>query len=302
MRRMKLQKKLNMRAAALAPAAPRPVVEMTFAELCNAYIAVVWDGADYRTKKWVEAFGDLSAWVVERDTLERCIADMMAAGYKPSSINRDISQIGSIYKWAARRRMSPKDFKSPTAGIERLKEAERIVHLSAAECKKLLAGSASFRDRRFQAYVHLLHDTGARKSELLLRRWKEADLDRGTILCDETKTDKPRVLFFSPKTADLLRRIFPRRHPEALLFEGRNPGAPVDFKKAWLLLVARIGRPDLRQHDLRHVVAQRLLKNRVTIAVATQVMGHSSNILQKRYGHLEIGALQDAALGAIAAE
>jgi hypothetical protein len=40
-------------------------------------------------------------------------------------------------------------------------------------------------------------------------------------------------------------------------------------------------------------------KGGVTIGVASQILGHSSNILQKRYGHLETGALQDAALSVL---
>ena len=55
---------------------------------------------------------------------------MTEAGYRASTINRDISQIGSIYKWAARKRMTPPGFRSPTAGIERLVENLRVIHLS----------------------------------------------------------------------------------------------------------------------------------------------------------------------------
>ena len=61
-----------------------------------------------RLKKWVEAFGETSAWEVSRDMLERCIEAMLAVPYKGSTINRDISQIGSVYKLARGKRMSPK--------------------------------------------------------------------------------------------------------------------------------------------------------------------------------------------------
>ena len=114
-----------------------------------------------------------------------------------------------------------------------------------------------------------------------------------------TKTDRPRVLFFTDSTADLMRRSWTRREPEALLFEGRMPGVPIRYRAAWCELVDGIGRPDLHMHDLRHVAAQRLLKGGVTVGVASQILGHSSNILQRRYGHLETGALQDAALSVL---
>jgi len=124
------RKVIDLRAAAARCSPPDPVRELSFEELCNAYIAVVFDGADLRTRKWIDAFGTLSAWNLERDMLERCMEAMTEAGYRASTINRDISQIGSIYKWAVRKRITPPGFRSPTAGIKRLEENLRVVHTS----------------------------------------------------------------------------------------------------------------------------------------------------------------------------
>ena len=224
---------LDLRAAVAMPEHPAEVKNITFPALCHAYCAVVWDGADMMLRKWVNAFGPTSAWAVTGDMLERCIEAMQAAGYQNSSVNRDISQIGSIYKWAKAKRMTPKGFRSPTLDIRRLDEAVRVVHLSDAECRKLLAGSFAARDSRFPAFVHLLHDTGARYGELIERRWGDVDLDRRTILCQTTKTGRPRVLFFTGSTADLMRKTWTRREPEALLFEGRLRGVPINYRAAW---------------------------------------------------------------------
>ena len=53
---------LDLRAAIAVPERAAEVTNITFAELCAAYIAVVFDGADLRVRKWVEAFGSTSAW------------------------------------------------------------------------------------------------------------------------------------------------------------------------------------------------------------------------------------------------
>lgn len=45
---------------------------------------------------------------------------MQDAGYKNSTVNRDVSAIGSIYKWARRKQLSPANFVSPIVGLERL--------------------------------------------------------------------------------------------------------------------------------------------------------------------------------------
>lgn len=68
---------------------------------------------------------------------------MIEHGYAPATVNRNISQIGSLYKWAARRRIVPVGFRSPTLGMVR-----------------------TIKDRRFAVLIRLLVDTGARRGEV----------------------------------------------------------------------------------------------------------------------------------------
>ena len=179
-----------------------------------------------------------------------------------------------MYRWAKKRRLSPRGFRSPTLGVPRFEESIRRVHIQVADLEKLRAGALAFADRRFGVYVSLLIDTGARKSELLERRWGEVDLDNRQILAPVTKSGTPRVLFFSERTQQLIGRAQPRRNPDALLFEGRVPGQPIDYKRAWSVLTAQVGLAGLHMHDVRHAAAANLLKAGVTLAVAAQVLGH----------------------------
>ena len=151
------------------------------------------------------------------------------------------------------------------------------------------------KDRRFQVLIQLLVETGARKSEVDERKWKDIDLDACSIEVINTKTGKPRILFFSPQTAELIKRVWVNRVPGAMLFESaRAPGAVVNFKKQWTKLTAAIGRDDLRLHDLRHYRAKLLIESGSTVAIAAQALGHSSLILHRRYGHMESQAMQIA--------
>ncbi|MFM1818254.1 MAG: hypothetical protein RL364_1114 [Pseudomonadota bacterium] len=168
------------------------------------------------------------------------------------------------------------------------------MEVPAEQLAALKARSLAVRDRRFAAFVHLLIDTGARKSELLERRWREIDLEAWTITCPTTKTGVPRTLHFTPATAALMRRVFKAMHPEALAFEGQVPGQPVDYRAAWRLVTKDIGATDLHMHDLRHAAAADLLRSGVTLGVAAQVLGHSPQVLARRYGHLETAALRQA--------
>ena len=67
----------------------------------------------------------------------------------------------------------------------------------------------------------------------------------------------------------------------------RAPSKPTNYRKSWKQITEAAGVPNLRLHDLRHHRAKQLLAAGVTIGVASQALGHSSLILQRRYGHLE---------------
>lgn len=288
-----MRTKINL-AAAMAACEDQPAVELTLAELIAAFNSASVSDYDWRLRKWVEAFGSTSAWSVTPDQLESAAQAMAAHGYKASTINRDLSAIGTCYRWAKARPLNPKGFRSPTLGVARRAEAIRRVEVTTAQIESLRNRALAVRDRRFGAFVHLLIDTGARKSELLERRWCDLDLDAGTVACSTTKTGVPRILHFRPETAALIRRVWRSMPAENLVFEGRIPGSPVSYRKAWETVTHEIGLQDLHMHDVRHAAAADLLRAGVTVGVAAQVLGHSPQVLARRYGHLETATLRQA--------
>ena len=167
---------------------------MTFGDLLGAFSAQAVDHSAYMTKRYVAALGDVSAWSVTTAQLDGMAQALIAAGLKPSTVNRDLSMIGSAYRWAKARRLHPAGFRSPTLECHRYKEDIRRVEVSRSDIDRLLAVSLGSRDARFAVYLHLLVDTGARRSEVLERHWRDIDLDARTLLAPTTKTGQPRVL------------------------------------------------------------------------------------------------------------
>src|SRR5689334_19246654 len=108
-------------------------VDMTFAELVDGYCKLHNDGVDMMLRKWRDLFEGRSAWSIERREIALGMRAMQDAGYKNSTVNRDVSAIGSIYKWARRKHLSPANFVSPIVGLERLPEPVREVFLSPEE-------------------------------------------------------------------------------------------------------------------------------------------------------------------------
>jgi integrase len=219
-------------AAAMAAAQDRPAQSLTLAELVRAHALVVLDGSDTRLRKWTEAFGATSAWDITPEQLETAAAAMVEHGYKPSAVNRDLSAMGSAYRWAKAKRLCPKGFRSPTLGVTRFEEAIRRVEVAAPQIEALRTRAMSFHDRRFGVFVALLIDTGARKSEILERRWRDFDLEKGEIVCEMTKTGVPRVLHFRDETAALIKRVFARRSSAGRSGASVPAAAPADRHSA----------------------------------------------------------------------
>lgn len=282
-------------ASAVSAIKTSEAAELSLAELAHAFGAAhPGDESGLRLRKWVDAFGTLSAWLITPEQLETAAHAMREHGYAGATVNRDLSTLGSLYRWAKQRRLSPRGFRSPTLGVQRFEERIRRVHIDDADLEKLRAAALGFADRRFGVFVWLLMDTGARKSELLERRWCEVDLAQRQILAPITKNGTPRVLFFSERTEQLIRRLQPKRNPGGWLFEGRVPGRAINFRAAWSVLTSQVGLPGLHMHDVRHAAAANLLKAGVTLGVAAQVLGHDAAVLARRYGHLETHALRQA--------
>lgn len=279
---------------ALATVEDRPATPMTLAELIDTWAARTMDRNAIALRRWRDDLGDIPAWNLSTEQITAVGDALLGAGYKPAYVNRQISALGTAYKWAIRQRLTPRGFRSPTLGVQRHTEAPRRVEVAREDIERLLTGAKGFRDQRFHVLLHILLDSGARKSEVLERRWRDFDLEAGTITAPMTKNGTPRVLHIRPSTVARIKRVWKRRDADTLPFEGRIPNTPVSYKKSWEILTRDVGLPDLHLHDLRHVAAADLLRSGVTLGVAAQVLGHGVKMLAQRYGHLETGALRAA--------
>jgi integrase len=289
------QIRINLRVALETQHYKTSSVQMTFGELARAYLATHYNGADMQLRKWIDLLETRSAWEVGADELALSGIAMIENGYSPSTVNRNMSQIGSVYRWARQRLLTPVGFVSPTISQHRYPESMRRVFISDQEVQKLIDGAAGEKDRRFQVLIRLLAETGARKSEVTERRWKDVDLDACSIEVMDTKTGKPRMMFFSQATHELIRRVWPQRPINQLMFESRKvKEAVTNFTKPWNKLRQSIGRGDFNLNDLRHHRAKLLLESGSTLAVASQTIGNSSLILYRRYGHLESHTIEKA--------
>jgi integrase len=177
---------------------------------------------------------------------------------------------------------------------------------------------------------HLLAMTGMRRGELLALRWKDVDLDAGTVTVRRsaglisdggrkktvegpTKTGKARVVDLDDGTVAVLKNHRKDRAKvnlalaklDALFFgdAGGKTRHPERFSRTWIETVARYRKalgddapPAIRLHDLRHSHATSWLLAGEPVHVVSQRLGHASPVQTlETYAHVMPGNQRQAA-------
>jgi integrase len=176
------------------------------------------------------------------------------------------------------------------------------------ELRMFLDWTHGHRDRT--AWLTLAH-TGMRRGELLALRWRDVDLDAGTIsvrrsvgavrvkgqgeriIEGSTKTDRPRLVDLDAVNAAALRAHRRERgalslalaRPDALVFGdvfGKHLH-PTRFSRRFTEAVARCRRElgdaapaVIRLHDLRHTHATVLLAAGISVKMVSERLGHAN--------------------------
>jgi integrase len=206
---------------------------------------------------------------------------------------------------------------------KRLPKIERrtLMTLTAEQSARLLEAIAH---SRVYWPVLLALSTGMRRGEVLAVRWKNVDLERGTLRVMESleqtktgirfkppKTGRHRVITLPTYAVEDLRRL-ERQQAEELLALGVRPtgdtllcaradGKPHQPLSLTYEFARFMGRmkdlPRVRFHDLRHSHATQLLASGVHPKIASERLGHASvGITLDLYSHVTDTMQSDAAV------
>ena len=196
----------------------------------------------------------------------------------------------------------------PTAGLRMPKLPKKLPSdvLTKREVKKFLAApdTAKPSGMRDRVILEILYSTGVRKRELANLKLYDVDLTIRQVTIREGKGKKDRILPLTKKAAEAI-DVYLREHREKLL-DGSNkdPGFLIlndrgrklgKHWSSWMLkkyVKATKIKKKVTTHTWRHTMATHLLKNKVSIRVIQELLGHESLNSTQIYTKVEISDLR----------
>ena len=227
------------------------------------------------------ARGQVSAW----------IAGMLDDGAQPTTAAARLAGVRQFSKWLAAEGEIDSD---PLLRLNAPKGDMPITPvLTDDELRALIKAcqGQTLRDRRDEAIVRLMAETGMRAGELIALELDDVDLTRGLAMIRRGKGGKGRIAPFGPQTARALdryirlRRGHPAADSKALWLGARTRQAlgPHGLRITLLERSEIAGIKGFHPHVLRHTAASRWLSAGGTEGGLMAVAGWSSRDMLDRY-------------------
>lgn len=153
----------------------------------------------------------------------------------------------------------------------------------------------SYTMRRACDCIALLALTGARRAEINRLRWRHVDLDGRRLTLGKAehkagrKTGRSRVIALPDEAVAILdahRRAEPDPNPDALVFAGLRPAAPVALQRPWARVAAAAKLPaGITLHALRHGIGTHLAAAGMAAPQIAMALGHHQWRTSERYVH-----------------
>ncbi|MEN6537243.1 MAG: site-specific integrase [Bryobacteraceae bacterium] len=210
-------------------------------------------------------------------------------GIKPSTVNRELSQLRAALKLAA------------SAKYRLIPAAPEIPHLDEGDNVRTGFLTPEQYERLKQALPEEIRPllivgyyTGLRKGTLLSLRLEQIDLEGGLIWVSRSQT-KNRRSHTVPIVGDMRAVVAEAlERNRTYLFE-RN-GKPIkSFRDAWKIACIEAGVPGLHFHDLRRTAVRDWLAAGADSSTAMAISGHKTSSMLERYNIIDAANVQRAA-------
>ncbi|WP_242657754.1 tyrosine-type recombinase/integrase [Mycobacterium kubicae] len=238
--------------------------------------------------RWCDEHGHSPA--LNRDLVKGYVADLLDGGAEPATARARQLGVRRFSAWLEEEGEIEAD---PLLGLKSPKlDAKVTESLTEAELRRLIkaCGGKEFRDRRDEAIVRLMAETGMRAGEVTGLTIADVDLNRGLITVRRGKGGKGRVTPFGDQTARAIDRYLRARRThrladtDALWLGDRGKSLEYYGLHAALKYRAQLaGLTGFHPHLLRHTAASRWLAAGGSEGGLMAVAGWSTRDMIDRY-------------------
>jgi site-specific recombinase XerD len=229
--------------------------------------------------------------ILSRATVAAWVADLLDQGAEASTAQARLAAVKRFSAWLAEEGEIDRD---ELLGMRPPKiDAKVIEPLTDDQLRSLLkacTGGDPFRDRRDEAIVRVMLETGARAGEVAAMTLSDTNLLGGTAIIRRGKGGKGRVVPFGPQTIRAIDRYVRARRShrlaatDALWLGDRGKGFTYSaLYKALGERAAMAGIKGFHPHRLRHTAAHRWLAAGGTEHGLMAVAGWSTPAMLGRY-------------------
>lgn len=235
--------------------------------------------AERKSPQTIKAYGEgvrrYLAWCAEqgrspdldRSTVNGFVAALLDGGAEPSTARARQLAVRRFSSWLAEEGETEGD---QLIGIKAPKLDQKVIEpLSDVQVKAMIAactGLDLMRDRRDEALVRFMVETGCRAGEVAVMLLPDIDLPAGVAIVRRGKGGKGRSVPFGPQTTRALDRYTRARRThrlaktDALWLGDRGKNFSYDaLHKTLALRASMAGVPGFHPHRLRHTAAHRWL-------------------------------------------
>ena len=230
---------------------------------------------------------------VDGDVIRDWMESMIDKGESARTVNRRLSAMRSLFKFALARHLVAQD---PTTGIVGPKAKKPLpCFLKESEMDTLLDDSRwdnTYSSARARAIIMTFYETGMRRAELIALDDSDVDFASGQVKVTG-KGDKQRYIPFGGELAQELRLYMSRRnhnvgHGDGALFLS-DKGLRMTPNQVWHDVRTNLARVStmkkLSPHVLRHTFATVMLNHGASIESVRRLLGHESVSTTEIYTH-----------------
>lgn len=130
-----------------------------------------------------------------------------------------------------------------------------------------------------RAAVLMLYDTGCRIGELLNIKIKNIDLKQRMILLEQTKSHKPRYVFYSKLSEETIKELVTNNTQHTWLFwnleKNRKFNRDSDMKYVLKMIKKELGITHLHSHQFRKTMSTNLVEKGAKLKTVQTILGHA---------------------------